>query len=104
VSRQARELDRQKKDGLNQQKVQQQAQRKAAPQVQGERVGHPTKSAAPARAEGQGARPPATRTAAAPKMSKQAAKPQSQGAPKQARKPEPASAAPAKGKGKDKHP
>ncbi|MDX6576420.1 MAG: hypothetical protein QOE96_2373, partial [Blastocatellia bacterium] len=84
------------------------AQRQAAPQAQGVRVGHPAKAATvaqPARQQAQPeaprrAQPQAPSRAAAPQPLKHEAKPQAQGPAKQERKPPPAQAPAAEGKGK----
>jgi FecR protein len=100
ADQQARGLDRQQTKDL--QKSPQQAQRKAAPQAQGERVGHSARSKEVTQPKTQLAKPESQSKAAAPQPLKHQPKPQSQGAQKQGRKqgPPPAS----ESKGKTKHP
>jgi len=103
ADRQGRGLEQQSRhDVLNQQKAQQQAERKAAPRAQGERVGHPAKSAEAPRAQTQRTKPQSARKAAATQPLKHEGKPQSQGVQKKDR-PQ-ARPQPSKGEGKAKHP
>jgi hypothetical protein len=103
ADRQGRGLEQQSRhDVLNQKKAQQQAERKAAPRAQGERVGHPAKSAEAPRAQTQRTKPQPARKAAAPQPLKHEGKPQSQGAQKKDR--QQARPQSSKGEGKAKHP
>ena len=103
ADRQGRGLEQQqRKDALNQQKAQQQADRKAVPRAQGERAGHPAKSAEIPRAQMQRTKPQPARKAAVAQPLKQQPKPKSDGAQKKERKQ--ASPPSSGGEGKSKHP